>query len=279
MVSYLSVRELTELLAGRSQTGRLDVAALELARIEFPGLAIDPYLAILDSLAAGVPAVVASTRAGQDFVAGLNDYLFGELGFGGNEADYHSPRNSCLNAVLASRTGIPITLSVIYLEVCRRLRRPAWGIGLPGHFLVRYDDGHFGAYIDPFHRGRLLTAAECLELARQVTENDSTDTAAGALAPATERQILIRMLNNLRAIYGRNNDHAKLVDVLGLLLVAQPDSPGEYRQRGIAYIELSHYRAAARDLQRYLQLHPTAADRQGVVEQIRRLRRFVASMN
>src|SRR5215469_9304065 len=128
---------LADLLAGRSDALELDRAALELARIEYPGLEIDPFIAILDSYTAELSERLAG-RSGERYVQVANDYLFGELGFVGNAKDYYDPRNSCLNEVLTVRTGIPITLAVVYLEIGRRLAQPVFGIGLPGHFLVEY---------------------------------------------------------------------------------------------------------------------------------------------
>ena len=131
------------------------------------------------------------SAGGREFVRVANDYLFGDLGFRGNEIDYNDPRNSCLNYVLDRRTGIPIALSVVYIEVARRLGRPVAGVGLPGHFIVQYDDGEFATYIDPFHSGQLLSQEDCRQLARDRTGSDADAT---ALAPVGTRYILVRML-------------------------------------------------------------------------------------
>ncbi len=133
------------------------MAALEIASIETPDLDQQPFLAILDRMASAIAARLPSGATGREFVAAANQYFFDELGFHGNEIDYNDPRNSCLDHVLDRRTGLPITLSVVYIEVARRLGQPVSGIGLPGHFIVEYKDGEFAAYIDPFHSGRLLT--------------------------------------------------------------------------------------------------------------------------
>src|ERR1700690_3235825 len=157
--------------------GRLDVAALEIASIETPGLDPQPFLKILDSIASGLAARLPASCGGREFVRMANDYLFGDLGFRGNEIDYNDPRNSCLNYVLDRRTGIPIALAVIYIEVSRRLGQPVTGVGLPGHFIVEYNDGEFSTYIDPFHAGRLLTVDECRELAKARTGAEADATA------------------------------------------------------------------------------------------------------
>src|SRR5437868_2927694 len=200
MLFYGGMDELLDLLARRNEAVQLDLAALQLATIEFPKTQSAPYIGLLDSHAAELSERVDEETSGEEFVGLLNQYLVEELGFRGNEDDYYNPSNSCLNMVLTERVGIPITLSVLYMEIGRRLGRPIYGIGLPGHFLVQYDDGEFSAFIDPFNQGRLLFDQECLELATQVTGYDiSRDTTV--LKPVNRRHILIRMINNLRAVY------------------------------------------------------------------------------
>jgi regulator of sirC expression with transglutaminase-like and TPR domain len=178
------------------QEGRLDVAALEIASIETPDLDPEPFLAVLDKIASEIAARLPPSCDGREFVRVSNSYLFGDLGFRGNEIDYNDPRNSCLNYVLDRRIGIPIALAVVYIEVARRLGHPVAGVGLPGHFIVQYNDGKFATYIDPFHSGQLLTTEDCRKLARDRTGSDADAT---ALAPVGTRYILVRMLNNLRS--------------------------------------------------------------------------------
>jgi regulator of sirC expression with transglutaminase-like and TPR domain len=260
------MRELSDLLAGRDTGIELDEAALLLARIEFPGLVIEPFLRILDSYAAELDA------RGGSFVPAANQYLFDELGFAGNSEDYYNPANSCLNEVLASKIGIPITLSVVYLEVARRLGKPVFGIGLPGHFIVQYDDGVFSTYIDVFHCGRLLDAKDCAELAGEAAN-------PAMLARVDKRQIVARMINNLRGIYFSRQTHRKSLQVLDLLLDAYPNSAEEYKQRGITHLQLKQTRAAKADLERYLDLAPDAPDRAAVEEQLASLTRWMVGMN
>ena len=148
--------------------GRLDRAALELATIQFPDLQPEPYLDQLNDLASQLGDRLRNFNDGRDFVETAQRFLFGELGFHGNEKDedHFDPRNSCLNQVLERRTGLPITLSVMYMEIARRLHMPVFGIGLPHHFVIQFDDGNYSTYIDPFHGGRVITALECFTLAR-----------------------------------------------------------------------------------------------------------------
>src|SRR6185437_13353557 len=144
------VRPLAAYLSHESPDIDLDRAALDLAAIEFPGLDPEPSIAALETMAAELCARLAGVPEGAGRVCIANDFLFNRLGFHGNETDYYNPRNSCLNEVLERRTGIPITLSVVYMEVARRAGIPVYGIGLPGHFIVQYDDGRSSLFIDPF---------------------------------------------------------------------------------------------------------------------------------
>src|SRR5580692_10869656 len=197
-----------DLLTGRSDEPGLDRAALELGRIEYPGLAVEPFLGMLDSYAVELSERPGGRSGGADYVDAANRYLFGELGFTGNAGNYYDPRNSCLNEVLTARTGIPIALAVVYLEIGRRLAQPVFGIGLPGHFLVQYRDAQFSAFIDVFNAGRLLTAEACFELARQSTGIPLSDDPR-MLAPASPREILTRMLRNLRGVYLHRQAYGK----------------------------------------------------------------------
>ena len=152
---------LLDLIAGRPSEIALDRAALELARIEYPDLDPGEWIARLDRCASDVAESAHDLSDGKDFIATMNSYLFGKLGLRGNKDDYYNAANSCLNRVLETGLGIPITLSVIYIEVARRLAMPVRGIGLPGHFIVQYDDGDNSTWIDPFHAGALLDAEGC----------------------------------------------------------------------------------------------------------------------
>lgn len=224
------MQELTDLLAGRRDDVPLDLAALQLAAIEFPGLDPAPSLAEVDRLAGELRSRIGASAGGAEYVQQANRRLFDELGFRGDENDYFHPRNSCLNHVLASRAGLPITLAVLYIEIARRLDRPVFGVGLPGHFLAQYNDGLCPVFIDCFHGGRLLTAAECRELAIRSAGIDIAGDPA-ALAPVTSRQILTRMVHNLRGAYLRRREPGKAIRALELLAVAQPETAGELRRQ------------------------------------------------
>ena len=278
MLFWPSVRHLRRALAGDDANVPLDLAALELASIEYPGLDPAPYLGLLDSYAAEIATRLAPADAAPAFVERLNHYLFDELGFAGNTGDYYNPRNSCLNEVLVLRTGIPITLSLVYMEVARRLGRTVLGIGLPGHFIVRVEQGAYSAFVDPFHSGRLLTPEACFEIAREVTGVDfSADPAV--LEPVGNRHMLLRMLNNLRVVYMNGGQDEKAIRVLDLLIEAQPSSADEYRLRGFLLIRAKRLRPALADLLQYLRLAPDAADKPRVQRYVDALRSRITSLN
>lgn len=271
------MRELSDLLAGRNPAIHLDYAALLLSTIEYPDLRIDAWIHQLDEHAAEIGRRTASAT-GQEFVDQANRYLFEELEFHGNTDDYYNPGNSCLNRVLTARTGIPISLSVVYIELARRLNRPVLGIGLPGHFVVRYDDGEYITYIDSFHRGRLLGVIECIDLARAATKTElALD--GSVLAPVGTRQIIARMINNLRGIYFSRRQHRKALQILDLLIAAAPGSSAEYKQRGLVQMQLGRMSAARDDFERYLDLDPEASDRDEIRNQILSLRKWMAGLN
>jgi regulator of sirC expression with transglutaminase-like and TPR domain len=271
------VRELKELLADTADHP-LDLAALQLAAIEFPGLDPQPFLDILDSYAREIGEGLDPAAPGEEFIQAANRFLFEQEGFTGNEADYYDPRNSCLNEVLASRRGIPITLSLIYMEVARRLNRPVTGIGLPGHFLVRYDDGRFTAFLDPFHKGIILTFEECRKRAMHVARVDIL-AVPGALAPVDKPRLLARMVNNLRNAYYRRAQFEHAIKVHDLVIEATPGVATEYRQRAALYLQTGQYRAAVVDLGAYLRLAPNAPDRPEVERQIEELRDYLQRLN
>jgi len=267
------VDALRQLLEDDPARGRLDRAALDLATIQFPDLAPQPFLDQLNELASRLGDRLRNFNDGRDFVETAQRYLFGELGFHGNQEDFFDPRNSCLNQVLERRTGIPIALSVLYMEIGRRLAMPVFGINLPRHFIVQFDDGNYAAYIDPFHGGRTITPRECFAL-------------AGAQAPdpallrrVSQKQIVMRMLQNLHGVYMRQRDSARAIRTLDLLILGAPEVSAGYRSRGLLLLESKRLQAARRDLERYLALEPEAADREQIRKQIQAIHQWLARVN
>lgn len=197
----------------------------------------------------------------QLLVARLNVALFDELGFRGNVAHYEDPLNSYLNHVLAGRVGIPITLSVVYLELGWRLGLPVSGVALPGHFLVRYTTANRKElFIDPFHRGRQWTRDECVHRILSVYSRATPAQIHALLAAPTRRAILVRMLRNLKHNYTARSQFRRALASVERMLLIQPDDPEEIRDRGILRSRLDDLHGAMRDLERYAQLAPQASD-------------------
>ena len=256
----------------------LDLAALEMASIETPGLEAEPWLAELDRIASGVADRMRRETSGPAFIRVANGYLFHELGFLGNQAEYNDPRNSCLDQVLTRRLGLPITLSLIYMEVARRLGRQVCGIGLPGHFIVQYNDGALKAFLDPFHGGKLLDEKDCLQLAQDIAGVDVTRDPR-LLQPVDKRYILMRMLNNLQAAYFRAQQFEKASATLDVLIAAAPEAADYYKARAIARMHLREFRDASTDFNAYLRLAPKAADKDEVRRQLSAIHRWLGAVN
>jgi regulator of sirC expression with transglutaminase-like and TPR domain len=264
---------LRDLLGRKPAPIDLDRAALEIARLEYPDLDAGHAIAALDHYANAIADRAHDLSDGERFVETANEYLFQELGLLGNYDDYYNPDNSYLNRVIELKLGIPISLSVIYIEVARRLAKPVSGIGLPGHFLIRYDDGDYATYIDPFHRGALLDTEGCCRLA-QVESLDPE-----FLAPVDKRSIAMRMLNNLRQIYFSRRDSTRALRLLDLLIEADPGAAEEHKQRAVALLQMKRIPAAMAEFRRYLELAPDARDREQILDQMRQLAQWLASQN
>jgi regulator of sirC expression with transglutaminase-like and TPR domain len=280
----------------------LAIAALMIARVEYPKLDAGPYLDQLDALgeeakvrvsAAALTAGHAPPRVDPDRYArviALNDYLFGELRFVGNRVQYEDPRNSFLNEVLDRRTGIPITLALLYMEVARRAGLYVEGINFPGHFLMRCPARRGLQYsedliIDAYHAGALLSEDACRELLRKHAGEDAVFETQ-LLVHATKPQILARMLLNLKRTYVRMHSFPQARDITELLLAVDPSAINELRDRGLLAYHLKDFSAALRDLQAYLQLSAKAGldaeerkEHAQIWEHVKMLRRRVASLN
>ena len=233
-------------------------AALLIAASEYPELDVVGQMEVLDSLAAGAAKGMGDDGDPLSSVNNLSAYLFDEVGFHGNESEYYDPRNSYLNEVLARRMGIPITLSLVCIEVGKRLGVPLEGVGMPGHFLLRHRDEP-GIFIDPFHRGILLSEEECAKLLR-----DATRTAVpwdqSYLTTVSNRELIARILRNLKGIYLNQRDHQRALGIAGLAVSLQPGIIGERRDRGLIHYQLGNHQAALEDLRIYLAASPPGAD-------------------
>lgn len=261
---------------GRPQAGRLDRAALDLATIQFPDLEPEPFLDQLNELASRLGDRLRNFNDGRDFVETAQRYLFGELGFHGvqgGEDNFFDARNSCLNQVLERRTGIPITLSVMYMEIARRLQMPVFGIGLPRHFVLQFDDGNYSTFIDPFHGGRTITARDCFRLA----EAPVADLAL--LRRVSKKQIAMRMIQNLHRVYVRARDFKRAVATLDLMIAGAPETAPWYKYRAALEVEIHRWQAARRDFEKYLAMEPEAEDRDEILNHIHTVQRMISRVN
>ena len=259
--------------------GEIDLAraALLLAAPAYPGLAVEPYLARLDALAAAVRARLGADTDPRRAVAGINRQLFEVEGFRGNEAAYDDPRNSYLNEVLDRKLGIPITLSVVFLEVAWRLGVPAEGVGLPGHFLVRVPGEGGGVLLDPFHGGAEITPGECQALLDGLS-GGLVRLEGRMLAPVTKRQILVRILRNLKATFLAHGDYDRVLEVVASILVLDPASAADLRDRGLLYYRQHRFPEALADLRKSLLLAHGADDREQVARAVRGIEAILSVM-
>jgi len=257
----------------------LATAALAIARTEYPTLDAPYYLARLEKLAERVRSRMRSNPTARETVALLNRVLFDEEGLRGNRHDYYDPRNSFLNDVLDRKLGIPITLSVVYMDVARRVGFPMAGTGMPGHFLLKHYDVLAGEIIiDPYNRGRIVSEAECQRRLNEIYSGE-VELRPEYLQAVTHREILTRMLNNLRQVYFTKRNFTKGLVILDLLLAIPPANPELLRERGLVRLSLEQYLGAARDLGSYLKACPNAADAEDVAETLDMLRQLLARLN
>jgi regulator of sirC expression with transglutaminase-like and TPR domain len=249
-------------------------AALLLAQTEYAALDRAAYHRQLDRM--GEEAGAALAGALPERLAHLNRLMFAHWGFRGNREDYYDPRNSFLNDVLDRRTGIPITLSLVYLEVGRRAGLDLVGVGLPGHFLVGVA-GRDDLYVDAFHEGNLLTAAGCAGLLRELQHEFSFR--SELLAAVGPRQILLRMLNNLLRIYLAASRLPKALTMFEMVFCLDGENAEWLRERAVLYYRMKNYSFAIRDLEDYLKRSPDEVEREEAAKQLQLLRELRGMVN
>jgi len=270
------------LLVGQEvEDERVDLAraALTIAQTEYPDLDVDTYCGRIESLAQRVKQQVPSLGDPSESIGALNRVLFEEEGFRGNAEDYYDPRNSFLNDVLDRKLGIPITLAVVYMEVARRVGFPLVGVGMPGHFLLKhYDIEGREILVDPFNRGGVLTAMDCQRRLDQIY-GGQMPLQPEFLMAVSRRQVLVRMLNNLKSIYLSSRNFRKALPVVDLILAVYPRSPEDVKQRAMLRWSLGQSRGALADLEDYLKMSPDASDADEIRQTAASLRRMMATMN
>lgn len=266
----------------RDEDVSLAEGALWIAAEEYPGLAVGEYLARLHDMAARLRGRLRADVATAEKLMALNHYLFDELGFSGNGDDYYDPRNSFLNEVLERRLGIPITLGVIYIEIGRRIGIGLHGVSFPGHFLVKCALRDGVVVLDPYSNGVSLGVDELQQRLRAAGGAADIDDAllGHLLGAASNKEVLARMLRNLKGIYLRQDDWLRALSSSERLIALLPDDAGEeYRDRGGIYLKLECFRAAMGDFHTYLKQCPGAADANDIRARIAELAPRVARLN
>jgi regulator of sirC expression with transglutaminase-like and TPR domain len=263
----VSLAAFGEMLARDESRIDLAHACLMIAEDAYPELDAELYLGDIERMAHRLRARAQNVHSPEEKLMALNQFLFDELGYRGNAEAYYDPRNSYLNEVMDRRTGIPITLAVLYMAIGRRIGLPLEGVSFPGHFLVRLRLRGGMLVLDPFDRGTPLGADDLRERLRRVVPKGLAEGVPvhelpleQFLEPATPRQIVARVLRNLKAIYRETDKPERLLEVLNRMLVVAPDASAELRDRGLVYQRLECYRAALQDLSGYLEREPEAPD-------------------
>ena len=241
-------------------------AALYLAQEDYPTLVVGEYLTQLDTFAAEVSNRLPDEHYPLKVIQTINQYLFGELGFAGDTDDYYDPQNSYLNRVLERRRGIPITLSLVYLEIARRIDFPMVGVGMPGHFLMRPTLDEMEVFVDAFHEGEVMFPEDCGDRLREVFGRP-VELRPEFFQEVSPRQFLARMLTNLKMIYIRKGDLDHTLAAIERILLLFPEASLELRDRGLIYYEKGRWDEAIPDLTQYLTALPLAKDKV-MIEQI-----------
>ena len=300
MLSADFIRRFTEIAKGPDPD--LAPAALFIARLEYPQLDARLYLERLDEMGENVSkrlSLLDADPAPAKQIDAISSYLFRDEGFTGNTEAYDDPRNSFLNQVIERRTGIPITLALVYIEVARRAGVRVDGVNFPGHFLLRLPKPSLHTtdqvIIDPFHGGNILSELDCRQLMRKHSDGN-TEFNERLLVRATKQQILLRMLVNLKAIYVRMRSFPQAFTLTELLLALDPSAMTELRDRGLLAYHLNYFSTALRDLETYLHFNshgdrgssdkilekgetPDEEENAEIWEHVKELRRRVASLN
>ena len=255
-------QQLSKLMRTPDSSFNIAECALVVAQHEYPSLDIPGYLQRLDQIAERLRLRVPVDAGKPHVISMLNHYLFRELGYAGNRDNFYDPRNSFLNDVIDRRIGIPITLSILYMEIGRRVGVTLQGVSFPGHFLAKYVTDQGVIVLDPFNQGISLSEADLRERLRQSGGGvDSLDMPLSALLrAATPHEILLRLARNLKAIYSNAGELEKAIATANLILCLNPQDASELRDRATMYHQLYCYRAALADFERLVEIDVDAAE-------------------
>ena len=264
-------RFFASLIKRREERIDLSLATLLIAKEEYPKLSIEDYVERLDQLAADLRIEVDLEAEPRAVLEGLAWFLAKEQGFSGNSEEYYDARNSYLNEVMDRRLGIPITLSVLYYEVARRAGIKLQPVNFPGHFLLKLPgtDGD-ELFLDPYNDGRVLTAEGCRDFYREL-HGDGLEFTEAMLGAATKRQLVSRLLRNLKAIYLKDQDLDRALRTIELMLTVTPWDLDQIRDRGLVHYRLGQIEEAVVDLQTYATHAPEGPALESVRDALRRI--------
>jgi regulator of sirC expression with transglutaminase-like and TPR domain len=273
-----ALQSFSEIAALGEEAFSLDRAALTIAVEEYPHLDIQEYLRRLDTLAARAEVLAGIDRKAINIIESINEVLFVQEGLRGNSDDYYDPRNSYLNDVMDRRLGIPISLSVIYMELARRMDFSVEGVGFPGHFLVKHVAEDRDMVIDPYNLGRILTPADCQELLDKIYEG-GVSMNESMLRAMEKRTIITRMLYNLKSIHIQKERYTKALSAIEKILMLNPGASSEIRDRGLMYMQTGLFAKALADLESYLKRAIAPEDSSYIQKHIKMLRGIVSVSN
>lgn len=255
----------------------LATAALVIAMEEYPDLQPRAYLDRLEEMAYKLRRGLPQSDDPRSTVAAINAFLFEKEGFRGNSSDYDNPKNSFLNEVLDRKLGVPLTLSLLYMEMGKRVGLPLSGVGLPGGFLVRPPASQGSWYIDPFNKGAIVGYEDCARNLNRA-HRGQVDFRREFLTTVNKRQFLYRLLGNLKATYLDRNDLHRALPVIERMLILFPDGLRDLRDKGLALSQLGLYTQAVATLERYVALAPSADDAEATKDIIDAMWRVMAGL-
>ncbi len=249
-------------------------AALYIAQEEYPELEPEIYIKTLDAMAEELSRQLPTNRYPLLMIQKINQYIYEELGFNGNNNDYYDTQNSFLNKVIDRRLGIPISLSLIYLEIARRIDFPMVGVGMPGHFLIRPDVEEMEIFVDTFNHGEVIFSQDCQDRLNQIYQQNINFQPA-YLKAVSKKQFLARMLNNLKIIYVHQQELEKALAAVERNLLLFPDASIELRDRGLLLFQLGYFSQAIGVLENYLEIVPDSEDASTIRSLISQLRKSI----
>ncbi len=246
--------------------------SLEIGRILVPRIDFAPHFQLVEEIHGDISSSINPDSDTYSVIEAINQTLFGEKRFSGNERDYYDAQNSMMPNVLERRKGIPITLSILYREVAHRVGLNLSCVAMPGHFLLKYRMPQREIFIDAYHRGQILLEDECCDLMESVI--GSTSRGPEALATASNSTVILRLLMNLKAIYRQQGNLALLLEVMERRIPLLSDPLPEILERGLTKLSLEHYGGALKDIEYYLEHAQDTSMKEVVKQQIDRIRRL-----